>query len=170
MLWIMPEEKVVLNGDLPGMTFEEIISESDIIAKVKIEELVETYEVPGDHVTKFKAKVQKFYKNNANHDEYINFYFLGSPSRQYVQNPLLEVNKSYILYLTEKEVPQDDTIFNEQKILLLVNKGYGRFNIINDEVSPQLELNDDKIFKTQGKLKLNNFDKVLKEKIEKEKN
>lgn len=128
------------NGNLGSISFEEMVKQADIIAVVEIKGIMEIYEYEHDSLTKFQAIVRKYYKNDTSNNDSITFYQVGSPSIQYRQNPLLEENKNYILFLQEVDSAEHGDDFG--RVLLMIQEGYGRYNFIDsDYVQRQMPIN-----------------------------
>lgn len=125
-----------INGNLPSKSFDGLVAESDIIAKVKVEEIREILQEKG--VTKFQVKVQKYYKNETTNTNTLYIFQMATPKEQFRQNPILEVGKPYILFLREMKVPKKEQPTFGEKVLLFVGEGYARFSIDHGKVMPHL--------------------------------
>ncbi|MEW9673646.1 hypothetical protein [Ammoniphilus sp. 3BR4] len=125
-----------INGNLPSKSFDGLVEESDIIAKVKIESIKEVHQEKG--ITNFQSKVLKYYKNKTTNTDIIHIFQAATPKEQFRQNPILEVGKSYILFLREMKVPKKEQPAFGEKVLLFVGEGYARFSIDHGKVMPFL--------------------------------
>ncbi|WP_088104441.1 hypothetical protein [Halalkalibacter urbisdiaboli] len=149
-----------VKGSLPDTTLDELVEEADIIAKVKITELKSVIEEPDGFMsaTVFGGKVKKYYENNTANEDDITLFQAGSPEWQFYENPLLEVGKTYILFLKEHDVP------GEGKALAMVSEGYGRYLVENNKVKAHLKPKQS-IFKEENLVDLGSFEEDFKKKI-----
>jgi hypothetical protein len=155
------------NGLLSAKTFEQLVTESDVIAHVKIMEPVAIYHYSNDDYTKFRAKVIKCYKNGGQNTEELFIYQVGSTEIQYRQNPLLETTKPYVLFLHNVIIPEEDRNYfdGEEKLLMMLGAGYGRYNIEGDQISAFLKPRGNAELKDAVSFK--DFEKILDAKMKK---
>ncbi|NGQ95937.1 hypothetical protein G3578_12295 [Brevibacillus sp. SYP-B805] len=157
------KDKEIIYGTTKARSLDDLVAESNIIAHVKILKLVDVFEDEGEQISKFQAKVKKYYKNNTDNNdaEEIYLYQLGSPDVDVVDNPLLEENKSYILFLKER-----DGGSKYGKVLIMTGEGYGRYNVNGTNVIPQLvHLNESNEESNLSPVPLEDFEKKLDKKI-----
>ncbi|MFY0546433.1 hypothetical protein [Brevibacillus sp. H7] len=171
------KERKKHNGLLPAATIDEVITKSEIIAKLKITKLVKVHEEQGQQYSEFEAEVEKYYKDKTGKlSETVRFFQHGSPEADFIQDPLLEENKKYVLFLDEVDTGTQEF----GKALIMTNGAYGRFNIDGDSVVAQLKhITDEE--KRAGKrfqdekikpdpMKYSDFEKLLSEKMNKKSN
>lgn len=103
---------------------------------MKVEKIVEILQEKG--VTKFQAKVLKYYKNETTNTDTIYIFQMATPKEQFRQNPILEVGKPYILFLREMQAPIMEQATFGETVLLFVGEGYARFSIDHGKVMPHL--------------------------------
>lgn len=151
-----PKQKINwVHGEVASISFEDMVKKADVIAEVKIIKLVEILKEQGMEGSKFLLKVKKYYKNNTENDDDIYVYQAGSPEWQFEQNPLLELGKSYVLFLDEVDSPYG-------KALIMIQEGYGRYNFVGDkQIQRQLPLLD-----KEKPLLFNEFEQQLKKELE----
>ncbi|ELK39224.1 hypothetical protein [Brevibacillus agri] len=171
------KERKKFSGQVPAITLDEAIEKSEIIAKLKITKLVKVHDEQGQKYSEFEAEVEKYYKDSSGkNNQYIHLYQHGSPEGDFIQNPLLEENKKYVLFLDEVDTGTEEF----GKALIMTNEGYGRFNIEGENLIAQLKhITDEE--KKSGKMLSNekikpepiknvDFEKILDEKLNKKSN
>lgn len=97
------EPKMATSATFPDYTFEELNQQAEFIVEGKPTAVLDSYMVDGDvPFTKFSFKVNKVHKGELDSKE-IELIQDGNSEMTFVEHPLLEINKKYVLYLKRKE-------------------------------------------------------------------
>ena len=135
-------EPTLLNASRPTYSMSQITDEAEIIANLTLTELVEVREVSDEVVTDeysvYKATVNHYLHNELGYDHEIEVLQAGGPNRQFSDDPLLEVGKTYILFLDAREDPNLGTN------LVMTGGPQGRYNQDGDLFVRQLSISSDK--------------------------
>ena len=127
----------------PTYTIKQLVEEADIIANLTVTELVDVIEVEHHELftqehSIYKATVNYYLHNELGNDNEIEVLQVGGPNWRYSDDPLLEVGKTYILFLDAREDPNLGTN------LVMTGGPQGRYNQDGDLFVRQLSISPDK--------------------------
>ena len=136
----------ILQASRLSYTFDQMANEADIIANLTVTDVVEVIEVKHNEVmtqefTSYKATVNRYYQNKLGYEQEINVVQEGGPNWIYSDDPLLEVDETYILFLDERESAHLGTS------LFMTGGPSGRYNKVDDQFVRQLNPTDDPGFR-----------------------
>lgn len=136
-------EPEILYPSRPTYTIKQLVEEADIIANLTVTELVDVIEVEHHELftqehSIYKATVNYYLHNELGNDNEIEVLQVGGPNWRYSDDPLLEVGKTYILFLDAREDPNLGTN------LVMTGGPQGRYNQDGDLFVRQLSISPDK--------------------------